>query len=131
MAAVELRDRVAGGTGLTLASSLVFDHPTVQALARHLAGELGPDGGDPVATVLSQLDQLETAVAELDGGDAVREFVEPRLQALIARLAGRTRGPEEGGGRPPPCRECRGPLHLRGPGIRPMTQHPLHGRARA
>jgi NAD(P)-dependent dehydrogenase (short-subunit alcohol dehydrogenase family)/acyl carrier protein len=90
LAAVELRDRVAGGTGLTLASSLVFDHPTVQALARHLAGELGPDGGDPVATVLSRLDQLETAVAELDGGYAVREFVEPRLQALIARLAGRT-----------------------------------------
>jgi acyl transferase domain-containing protein/acyl carrier protein len=95
MAAVELRDRVAGGTGLTLPSSLVFDHPTVQALARHLAGELGPDDGDPVAAVLSQLDQLEAAVGGLDGGDAVRELVQPRLQALLARLAGRTGHPTE------------------------------------
>jgi len=87
MAAVELRDRIATGTGLTLASSLVFDHPTVQSLARHLAGELGPDGGDPVATVLAQLDELEAAMAGLAGGDAVRESIEPRLQALLAGLS--------------------------------------------
>ncbi|MFV2109765.1 type I polyketide synthase [Micromonospora sp. LOL_015] len=87
MAAVELRDRITAGTGLSLASSLVFDHPTVHALAGHLAGELGQYGGDPVAAVLAHLNVLEAAVAGLAGGDDVREAVEPRLHALLARLA--------------------------------------------
>ncbi|WP_189135808.1 type I polyketide synthase [Wenjunlia tyrosinilytica] len=48
LGAVELRNRLAADTGLALSAALVFNHPTPEALARHLAARLFPDG--PPAT---------------------------------------------------------------------------------
>ena len=39
--AVELKNRLEGGLGLPLLSTLLFDYPSVGALARHLAEQLG------------------------------------------------------------------------------------------
>ncbi|MFV2097456.1 SDR family NAD(P)-dependent oxidoreductase [Micromonospora sp. LOL_014] len=55
----QLRDRLAAETGLPLVSSLIYDHPTPQRLARHLADRLGgtdaagpnPDRPVPAAAV--------------------------------------------------------------------------------
>ncbi|MDX2939319.1 SDR family NAD(P)-dependent oxidoreductase [Streptomyces ipomoeae] len=63
LGSVELRDRLAEATGLDLAATLLFDHPTPAALIRHLQGFLRDEadptrepqpvatGDDPIAIV--------------------------------------------------------------------------------
>ncbi|MGW1402896.1 SDR family NAD(P)-dependent oxidoreductase [Streptomyces sp. NPDC002405] len=87
--AVELRTRLSAATGVRLPSTLVFDHPTPTAVARHLAGSLA--GGDRSGTAASPLATLDRLEAELsaDGMDeAVRRGVAGRLQRLLAAWDG-------------------------------------------
>ncbi|MBB6120697.1 type I polyketide synthase [Nocardiopsis algeriensis] len=84
LGAVRLRNRLSELTGLEPAVTAVLDHPTPEALARHLR-ELLDERTAPALPALDELDRLEAAVAPgLD--DATREELAERLRGLLRRV---------------------------------------------
>ncbi|MER7335958.1 SDR family NAD(P)-dependent oxidoreductase [Micromonospora sp. NPDC000119] len=96
LTAVDLRNRLTTLTGLSLPATLVFDHPTPDALTGHLMAQLGPGRAAP--TLLDELDRLEAAFAatppetleELTADETTRSAVAARLRALLSRWDGDT-----------------------------------------
>jgi acyl transferase domain-containing protein len=87
--AVELRDRLASATGLSLPAALVFGHPT----PRHMAGELlrrvVADGGATrspqgvAGPLLAEVSRLEYALAGVEAGESDLDAVTERLERLL------------------------------------------------
>ncbi|XUN53323.1 KR domain-containing protein [Streptomyces lividans] len=95
MTAVELRNRLIAASGARLAAAVVFDHPTPEALAEHLLGEVAPEAaGDPAQPLLSELDRLEASLSALAGDGRARSAVSVRLQTILSRL-NEAAGPDE------------------------------------
>ncbi|CDR01151.1 Beta-ketoacyl synthase [Streptomyces iranensis] len=61
--AVQLRNRLSAATGVRLPATLVFDHPTVRALAAFLDAELAGAAAAPTSGVRSQSDEPIAIVA--------------------------------------------------------------------
>ncbi|MFI5908337.1 type I polyketide synthase [Dactylosporangium sp. NPDC051541] len=83
LTAVELRNRLGAATGLRLPVTLVFDHPTVAVLTRHLLGELGV--AQDTSTGVAPAGPVATGSAD----DPVA------IVAMSCRLPGGVRGPDD------------------------------------
>ncbi|WP_443045067.1 phosphopantetheine-binding protein [Streptomyces sp. Go40/10] len=79
LTAVELRNRLARATGLTLPLTLVFDHPDGEALAAHLTAALAPAAAEPSTGDLDRFARLDPAAA--DG--PTRDRVAAELRRLL------------------------------------------------
>ncbi|SPF04005.1 Beta-ketoacyl-acyl-carrier-protein synthase I [Streptomyces sp. MA5143a] len=84
LTAVELRNRLTAATGVKLPATLIFDHPTPNAVLALLIAELGQDVDD-VAVLLAGLDGIEAGLASIEPGEAEHAQVRKRLEALVAQ----------------------------------------------
>ncbi|MCP3804692.1 SDR family NAD(P)-dependent oxidoreductase [Allokutzneria sp. A3M-2-11 16] len=94
LTAVELRNSLGAATGLRLPTTLVFDYPAPDALAKFLQAEVVPaePAGPPVVTEIAKLEALLSAT---DPGAAGAEEVEDRLRALVAMWTGKRDSPDD------------------------------------
>jgi acyl carrier protein len=84
LGAVELRNRLTQASGVRLAPTLVFDHPTSLAVARLLLAEVGGAGAAAEPPVDATLRALEGLLTE--AGTAERQRVAGRLRTLLAAM---------------------------------------------
>ncbi|MFI6422028.1 SDR family NAD(P)-dependent oxidoreductase [Streptomyces sp. NPDC050842] len=87
--AVDLRNRLGRATGSELPATLVFDHPTPDALTDHLLVHLAAVREEAgIRSTLAGLDHLESALPDMADDEALRTAVAARLQGLLLRLTG-------------------------------------------
>ncbi|QMU77447.1 SDR family NAD(P)-dependent oxidoreductase [Streptacidiphilus sp. PB12-B1b] len=89
---VELRNRLMASTGLRLPAALVFNHPTPEALARHLTERTSAARPSAAGALLAELDRMEALLAdlpvlpELPDDQPLREQLADRLRRALTRL---------------------------------------------
>jgi acyl transferase domain-containing protein len=84
--AVELRNQLSSATGLGLPTTLLFDHPTPDAVAALLSRELWSDAPGAPQSVLADFAQLEAAVLGAPPDDLILPQLATRVQGFLFRL---------------------------------------------
>lgn len=86
LTSVELRNRLMSATGLKLPSTMVFDHPSPEAIASYLDKLIGQPSGPSLTDELDRLAALITASGEIDEPAVIR-FRELAVLAEAASTA--------------------------------------------
>ncbi|MCI0384582.1 beta-ketoacyl reductase [Streptomyces sp. CNQ085] len=86
---VELRNALSNATGLRLPATLALDHPTPEAVARHLYTLLAPEaertGADSLLAALERVERMITALPEAAADGAAHRQIAGRLDVLRTR----------------------------------------------
>ncbi|MFD8383298.1 type I polyketide synthase [Streptomyces sp. NPDC059679] len=82
LTAVQLRDRLNASTGLRLPTTVLFDYPSAEELARHLHGLLVADAASGEQLIMSELDGWDAAHAPDTVDEAACSRIAARLQLL-------------------------------------------------
>ncbi|MEU5980498.1 phosphopantetheine-binding protein, partial [Streptomyces sp. NPDC047315] len=83
LASIQLRDRLSRASGVSLPATMIFDHPTPDALAAFIDEQLTPQESSRPVSVLAELDRLETVLGRPGLGEDV-DAIGARLEALAA-----------------------------------------------
>uniref|UniRef100_UPI00245640EE type I polyketide synthase n=1 Tax=Nocardia carnea TaxID=37328 RepID=UPI00245640EE len=86
LAAVELRNRLAGVTGVGLPATVAYDNPTPESVAEYIDGCLPTDTGDAAPDVVARVEALESALAGLGHDSAEHRMAVRRIRQLAARF---------------------------------------------
>ena len=87
--AVDLRNRLTAVTGLQLPLSVVFDHPSANRLAAHLAHIYrATEGRRAIESIFDGLDAVGSALGRARPGGEERTRITERLTALLDTLTG-------------------------------------------
>ncbi|MFJ2899657.1 phosphopantetheine-binding protein, partial [Streptomyces sp. NPDC087218] len=86
LSAVELRNRLGATTGHRLSPTLIFDHPTPNALVGHLDELLAPPEADVFGRLLSELDLLQSGSGAAEASPVAVGKVVTRLQDFLLSL---------------------------------------------
>ncbi|CAM3575087.1 type I polyketide synthase [Kibdelosporangium persicum] len=84
LTAVEFRTALAAATGLALPSTVVFDYPAPDALAKYLQTELAPRAGAAGTALTEQITRLEAMLAATDPGAADLDDIDRHLRRLVS-----------------------------------------------
>jgi benzoate-CoA ligase family protein len=87
LAGVELRNRLAAASAVLLPSTLVFDYPTPEAVARHLLEEISAHAEDSAGSVSLDVDELQRTLSSLSAEQAHRSGIAARLQSVLSAWA--------------------------------------------
>jgi acyl carrier protein len=83
VASVELRNLLNQATGLVLPASLVFDHPTAEALVTYLHSCLTGASDTTAAPALREISRLEQTLGKTEATGVERTAIAARLRALL------------------------------------------------
>jgi acyl carrier protein len=82
LTSLEMRQQLAGATGLRLPATLLFDYPTPAHLAEHLWTEAFGNAESSRQPVLDELDRLAALLSSITRNDDGRSEIAARLEAI-------------------------------------------------